>query len=101
MNEEREQRLYDIMANYGVDQDTAELILLDEEEEESERKIKVSYTDDKELSEVLRRLHPVKRVRPQPAKGSFKRAYIDIKQGCLSAELVTENWWQTAENQGK
>jgi hypothetical protein len=64
-------------------------------------KIKVSYTDDKELSEVLRRLHPVKRVRPQPAKGSFKRAYIDIKQGCLSAELVTENWWQTAENQGK
>ena len=38
MNDEREQRLYDIMANYGVDQDTAELILLDEEEEESERK---------------------------------------------------------------
>ena len=38
MNEEREQRLYDIMANYGVDQDTAELILLAEEEEESERK---------------------------------------------------------------
>ena len=43
-------------------------------------KIKVSYTDDKELSEVLRRLHPVKRVRPQPAKGQFKRAYITLKQ---------------------
>ena len=64
-------------------------------------KIKVSYTDDKELSEVLKRLHPVKRVRPQPAKGQFKRAYIDIKQGGLSADLVNENWWQTAENQGK
>lgn len=64
-------------------------------------KIKVSYTDDKELLEVLRRLHPVKSVRPQPAKGHFKRAYIDIKQDCLSAELVTENWWQTAENQRK
>lgn len=34
MNEKREQRLYDIMDNYGVDQDTAELLLLDEEEEE-------------------------------------------------------------------
>ena len=32
-------------------------------------KIKVSYTDDKELSEVLKRLHPVKRVRPQRSKG--------------------------------
>ncbi|GAA0243343.1 hypothetical protein GCM10008922_00640 [Faecalicatena contorta] len=40
MNEEREQRLYDIMDNYGVDQDTAELLLLDEEEEENERKDK-------------------------------------------------------------
>ncbi|MEE0203507.1 MAG: hypothetical protein U0I51_23580 [Muricomes sp.] len=43
-------------------------------------KIKVSYTDDKELSEVLRRLHPIKSVRPQPAKGRFKRAYITLKQ---------------------
>ena len=39
MNEEREQRLYDIMDNYGVDQDTAELLLMDEEEEH-ERKDK-------------------------------------------------------------
>lgn len=36
MNEKREQRLYDIMENYGVDQDTAELLLLDEEEEDHE-----------------------------------------------------------------
>lgn len=40
MNEERELRLYDIMENYGLDQDAAELILLDEEEEENERKDK-------------------------------------------------------------
>lgn len=72
-----------------------------EGEEYMSVKIKVSYTDDKELSEVLKRLHPVKRVRPQPAKGRFKRAYIDIKQGGLSADLVNENWWQTAENKEK
>ena len=36
MNEKREHRLYDIMENYGVDQDTAELLLLDEEEEDHE-----------------------------------------------------------------
>ena len=36
MNEKREQRLYDIMENYCVDKDTAELLLLDEEEEDHE-----------------------------------------------------------------
>lgn len=39
MDIEREIRLYDIMDQYGVDMDTAELLLLDEEEEEAnERK---------------------------------------------------------------
>lgn len=33
MTEERELRLYDIMDGYGVDQDKAELLLMDEEEE--------------------------------------------------------------------
>lgn len=38
MSEERELRLYDIMDSYNVDMDTAELLLIDEEEEELERK---------------------------------------------------------------
>lgn len=38
MNEEREIRLYSIMDQYGVDEDTAEMMLLDEEEEEREYK---------------------------------------------------------------
>ena len=38
MNEERELRLYDIMDSYNVDMDIAELLLIDEEEEELERK---------------------------------------------------------------
>ena len=33
MNEERELQLYDIMDKYNVDMDTAELLLLEEEEE--------------------------------------------------------------------
>lgn len=32
MNEERELKLYDIMDKYNVDMDTAELLLLEEEE---------------------------------------------------------------------
>ncbi|WP_162858228.1 hypothetical protein [Mediterraneibacter massiliensis] len=38
MTEEREFRLYEIMDSYGVDEDTAYLLLLDEEEEEREYK---------------------------------------------------------------
>lgn len=38
MGEDRELRLYDIMDQYGVDEDTAEIMLLDEEEEEREYK---------------------------------------------------------------
>lgn len=41
-------------------------------------KIKVSYTEDQELSEVLRRLHPVKGVKVQPANGRYKRAYVSL-----------------------
>lgn len=33
MNEKRELQLYDIMDKYNVDMDTAELLLLEEEEE--------------------------------------------------------------------
>lgn len=38
MTEEREFRLYEIMDSCRVDEDTAYLMLLDEEEEERERK---------------------------------------------------------------
>lgn len=41
MYSDRQLRLFDIMDQYGVDEDTAELMLIDEEEEEeSERKNK-------------------------------------------------------------
>ncbi len=40
MNEVRRFRLYEIMDIYGVDEDTAYIMLLDEEEEECERKNK-------------------------------------------------------------
>lgn len=37
MNEERELKLYDIMDKYNVDMDTAELLLIDEEEEDEHK----------------------------------------------------------------
>lgn len=41
MYSDRQLRLFDIMDQYGVDEDTAELMLIDEEEEEeNERKRK-------------------------------------------------------------
>lgn len=41
MYSDRQLRLFDIMDQYGVDEDTAELMLIDEEEEEErERKNK-------------------------------------------------------------
>ena len=40
-------------------------------------KIKVSYTDDRELAGVIRLLSPVLRnIKVQPEKGKYKRAYI-------------------------
>lgn len=39
-------------------------------------KIKVSYTDDQDLTGVIRLLSPmIKRWKKQPAKGKYKRAY--------------------------
>ena len=39
-------------------------------------KIKVSYTDDQDLPEVIRLLSPIVRSwKKQPAKGKYKRAY--------------------------
>lgn len=39
-------------------------------------KIKVSYTDDQDLAEVIRLLSPIVRSwKKQPAKGKYKRAY--------------------------
>ena len=56
-------------------------------------RIKVSYTDDKELMEVLRILSPMIRSYKiaKQQKGAFKRAYIDMKQGFLYTALVKEN----------
>lgn len=42
--------------------------------------IKVSYTDDQELTGVIKLLSPViKSYKVQPAKGQYKRAYITLK----------------------
>lgn len=49
-------------------------------------KIKISYTDDQDLAEVIRLLSPViKRWKKQPAKGKYKRAY-----GEANTERTTE-----------
>lgn len=54
-------------------------------------KIKVSYEDDTELKAVLHILgDSVANCKEQPAKGKFKRAYIDIKPGVLGAVLATK-----------
>lgn len=53
-------------------------------------KIKASYTDDLELREILKRLHPVGNVKMQPAKGRFKRAYIEFENMGLCADMVNE-----------
>ena len=37
---ERDLRRYEIMDQYGVDEDTAELMLIDEEEEEESKELK-------------------------------------------------------------
>ena len=41
-------------------------------------KIRISYEKPEELTEVLRRLHPVGNIR-QHDKGRYKKAYIDMK----------------------
>ncbi len=42
-------------------------------------KIKVSYTKDEELTGVIKLLSPVvKDWKKQPAKGKYKRAYIEL-----------------------
>ncbi len=44
-------------------------------------KIKISYTDDQELTGVIRLLSPiVKNWKKQPAKGKYKRAYIELNR---------------------
>lgn len=43
-------------------------------------KIKLSYEYDQELEEIEKLLAPMLRnVKVQPAKGKYKRAYIDLK----------------------
>nr|DAM94258.1 MAG TPA: hypothetical protein [Caudoviricetes sp.] len=53
-------------------------------------KIKASYTNDMELREILKRLHPVGSIKMQPAKGRFKRAYIELENMGLCADMVNE-----------
>lgn len=56
-------------------------------------RIKVSYTDDEELMEVLRILSPMIRSYKiaKHQKGVFKRAYIDMESGVLHTVLAKEN----------
>lgn len=44
-------------------------------------KIKVSYTTDQELHKIMQLLSPVvKSWKKQPAKGKYKRAYIELNR---------------------
>lgn len=50
-------------------------------------KIKVSYTDNRELARVTQLLSPVLRnVKVQPEKGKYKRAYIMLKNAKVEGE---------------
>lgn len=56
-------------------------------------RVKVSYTDDYELQDILQRLEPdVKSWKvAKRQEGAFKNAYIVMKGGGLPHVLVTEN----------
>lgn len=57
-------------------------------------KIKLSYTTDEELEEVIKRLSSlVKSWKKQPAKGKYKRAY-----GVSNHERTTGNYGRTTRN---
>ena len=65
-------------------------------------KIRVSYTDDEELSGIVRMLSPaIKSYKVKPQKGRYKLAYIDMKSSVLPRVLVTENAGEPAENKEK
>lgn len=50
-------------------------------------KIKVSYTDDKELDKVTQLLSPMLRnVKVQPEKGKYKRAYIMLTNANVNVD---------------
>lgn len=45
-------------------------------------RIRVSYTDPKELQEIVRRLQPVRTVNiSKNTQGGFKKAYIELADG--------------------
>lgn len=55
-------------------------------------KIRVSYNTDNELAGVIRLLSPVlKSCKVQSQKGRYKRAYMDIESGALSANFAKNN----------
>lgn len=57
-------------------------------------KIKLSYTTDEELEEVIKRLSSlVKSWKKRPAKGKYKRAY-----GVSNHERTTGNYGRTPRN---
>lgn len=66
-------------------------------------KIRVSYTDDEEITGVIRLLSPaVKSWKvAKRQKGQYKLAYIDMKSGVLPRVLATENAGKPAENKEK
>lgn len=52
-------------------------------------KIKISYTDDQELTGIIRLLSPiVKKWKKQPEKGKYKRAYIEIENRDFSDDII-------------
>lgn len=49
--------------------------------EQMSMRIKLSYTDDQELHKIMQLLSPVvKSWKKQPAKGKYKRVYIELNR---------------------
>ena len=51
-------------------------------------KIKLSYTDDNELADVIRRLYPVKNLKVKKCEGKYKRAYIEIENRDFGDDII-------------
>ena len=56
--------------------------LLNERRKRMSIKIKVSYTDDQELEQIIRRLRPMVKICkiPKQQQGAYKKAYIVLKE---------------------
>ena len=54
-------------------------------------KIRISYMTRDELREVCHYLKPIiKKIHLQPAKGQYKRAYLDLKETSINGAIPSD-----------